>query len=268
MLFHLSLAIVAVTSTAPVTFREAYKLRNIVGDPRQHFVEQIGPLTDGIRDTKEIVLREGLPHYRFEGALLLKEMEEKKWVGLHGYPFYDGFIPVQAKVAKRLLDLCADPKTFGPYKGARLCGGFHPDWCVEFRAEKDVYRVHICFGCREARLYGPWNQVYADLDKNAKRELMEMLVPLRKNRPVEEFKDVPPCEASMQITGVHVALATSDNDEKKLRAESDSFSVQKNSKAANEWIYHSTYGMSVERAEELLLGPDGTPVDIRVMQAK
>ncbi|MEI8379822.1 MAG: hypothetical protein WCJ09_06825 [Planctomycetota bacterium] len=46
------------------------------------------------------------------------------------------------------------------------CGGFHPDWCVEFIAGQDVYQVLVCFGCREARLYGPMNEVFSDLKKD------------------------------------------------------------------------------------------------------
>jgi hypothetical protein len=87
-----------------------------------------------------------------------------------------------------LTDLCREAKSFGRYGGEKLCGGFHPDWCIEFKNGDDVYQVHVCFGCHEARLYGPKNDVYSDLNDEVLRVFKAVLSPLQKNRPRREIR--------------------------------------------------------------------------------
>jgi hypothetical protein len=73
--------------------------------------------------------------------------------------------------------------SFRRYTGAKLCGGYHPDWCIEWKDGESVYKVLLCFHCEEARLYGPNNELWSDLDKKALKKLVEILRPYRKNSP-------------------------------------------------------------------------------------
>lgn len=162
---------------------EQRKLAKEVGDTPTHFEKHIKPLVEGITKAKTLTVYEGLPHQFWEREALAKELKEKKTVKLHDFPFYEGAITLKEEDAKKLCALCSELKTFGRYRGRKMCGGYHPDWCLEFKNGDDVYRVQLCFGCHEARLFGPKNEVFSDLDEDALKKLVAILRPLRKNRP-------------------------------------------------------------------------------------
>ena len=94
-------------------------------------------------------------------------MKDKQKVTIHGFQFYKETIAHDEADEKKLIALCSDKKTFGKYGGAKFCGGFHPDWCLEFTSGREVYRVLVCLGCHEARLYGPKKMLlFSDLDED------------------------------------------------------------------------------------------------------
>jgi hypothetical protein len=146
---------------------------------------QIKPLLAGISKAKTLVVLEGLPHQSLK-EVVEKELKDKKTVKLHNFNFYAQPIAISDEDAGKLTALCRAAKTFGRYRGAKFCGGYHPDWCLEFKDGADSYRVLICFGCHEARLYGPKNDVFSDLDKDAVEQLEAILSPLHENVPKRE----------------------------------------------------------------------------------
>ncbi len=162
--------------------------RLINGESRWRFAKQIKPLAAGIAQAKAVLVYEGLPHQNAERAALQQELKNKQTVQFHGFPFYEQAIGIEKEDAKKLLVLCGDRKTFGRYKGPKFCGGFHPDWCLTFQAGDDLYRVLICFGCHEARLYGPKNDVFSDLDDETVKKFAAILQPLGKHRPKDSAK--------------------------------------------------------------------------------
>lgn len=165
------------------TEKELFAYREYQADTQENFEKQINLLVAGIAKSRTLTVYEGLPHQLSEKDVLEKELKEKKTVKLYKFPFYEETIAINEDVSARLKPLCSDTKTYQRYIGAKFCGGFHPDWCVEFKDGQDVYRVLICFGCHEARLYGPQNDLFTDLDKESMLKLAETLNPLQKNRP-------------------------------------------------------------------------------------
>lgn len=160
-------------------------LKSIEPDTQEHFEKNIGPLVDGIKKAELVVLYEGLPHQRYDQKLLARELREKKTVTIRDFPFYAETIPIDEVHAKKLTELCGDVQTFERFSGGKFCGGYHPDWCIEFKNDQDVYQVLVCLGCQEARFYGPNNEVFSDIVETAYEKLEELLNPLRKNRPKE-----------------------------------------------------------------------------------
>lgn len=152
-------------------------------DTEENFARQIKSLVTGISQAKSVTLYEGLPHQRREAKVLFDELRTKKTIELHGFPFYDVAVPIEARSEAKLIKLCGEKATFGRYQGAKFCGGFHPDCCLEFKDGTDVYQMLICFGCREARLYGPQGKVFSDLDQGALKSFVEILSVYQKNRP-------------------------------------------------------------------------------------
>jgi hypothetical protein len=152
-------------------------------DREENFAQHIKPIVAEIKASTSVTIYEGLPHQGWEQKRLFDELATKKTVKLHDFPFYDFAITPSEADAAKLIAICGQQKTFGVYAGAKLCGGFHPDWCVEFKKDSDVYQMLVCFGCQEVRLYGPRNKVFSDLDKGTMNTLREILTPLQKNRP-------------------------------------------------------------------------------------
>jgi hypothetical protein len=130
------------------------------------------------------VLYEGLPHQTFERELLARELRSQKTVRHHGYPFYQEPLPLSATDAREVTRVFADPASFHAWGGPKTCGGFHPDYCMEWHAGGEVYQSLICFGCREVKVFGPGAQLYLDIDTTAKPRLEAILRSYRKHRPV------------------------------------------------------------------------------------
>jgi len=159
-----------------------------------YFVKNIKPLMSGISHCKELVLYEGLPHPEAHEELFTNELKEKRTIKLEGHAFYEEQVSPKEDLGERLRELCSDRANLGRYRGGKFCGGFHPDWCLEFRDDGRVYRVLVCFGCREAQIIGPDHKLMSELAKSGYTELHAVLSPLRKNcpKPKPLFPAAPP----------------------------------------------------------------------------
>ena len=155
----------------------------IESQPQAQFKREIAPILKGIAKSATMTIYEGLPHQRWEPDALAKELKEQQTVTIHEYPFYAIKVTAPNGDARKLQELCRKRGTFQRSQGAKACGGFHPDWSLEFKDGPDVYHVHLCFGCQEARLYGPGSEVISDLSSESLRQLTALLKPLQKNRP-------------------------------------------------------------------------------------
>ncbi len=154
-----------------------------------------------IRNAECVVLFEGLPHQGWERELLEKELRTMQTVQFHGFPFYSQPLPLTKVDAKRLTDLYCDPKTFHPWRGQKKCGGFHPDYCIEWHVGEQVYQCLLCFGCDEAKVFGPGVELYYDINRSPFEELKLVLKPYRKNRPLSGHFDTV-----MQLRGTEVRV--------------------------------------------------------------
>ncbi len=146
------------------------------------------PVVDGVWPAERVVLYEGLPHPAWESELLEEQLRTKETQELHGHPFYKETLPLKLDDSKRLTDILGSAGTYKRFSGEKKCGGFHPDFVVEWHVGEDRFRVLICFGCREVKLYGPQIESRYDLDQVASNELKKILHGYRKNRPAAERK--------------------------------------------------------------------------------
>ena len=146
-------------------------------------------LVEGVKKANKVVLYEGLPHQFFDKDLLEQELKNKKTVKVHDYPFYAETLALKDEDAKRLTELFCAADSFAKFRGPKRCGGFHPDYCVEWQDGKGVYHVLVCFGCHEVKCYGPKVDLYCDINNDAYKEFEKVLKPYRKNRP--EKKGAP-----------------------------------------------------------------------------
>jgi hypothetical protein len=141
------------------------------------------PLAAVVGGGGQVVLFEGLPHQLFEGGVLEAERKAKRTTELNGFPFYADPLPLTDADAAALRAVFVDPDTLKPFSGEKKCGGFHPDYAVEWHFGDEQYRCLICFGCSEVKVHGPKSEQRHDLDFEAQRKLETLLKPYRKNRP-------------------------------------------------------------------------------------
>ena len=153
------------------------------------FLGLLGPGCSGppeiatLNQADRLVLYEGLPHPYYEARSLEVERKSKPTVILHDFPFYREPLEWKPGDGERLKALLGDRSTFAPYSGEKRCGGFHPDYAVEWSAGGKVYQALICFGCFETKIYGPDGGTTYDLTQDVRERLKALLEPYRKNRP-------------------------------------------------------------------------------------
>ena len=145
--------------------------------------------TEAIQRADKVVLYEGLPHQLFESRLLEEERRTKEVQELNGYPFYQEPLALTGEDAKRLSEILGASATYEPFSGEKRCGGFHPDYAVEWQVGADRYRVLICFGCKEVKSFGSEPETRNDLDSAAHQQLLELLRGYRKNRPATKSQE-------------------------------------------------------------------------------
>ena len=138
----------------------------------------------GVSSATGTILYEGLPHQRWEKRALEEELASKATVRLHEFPFYKEALVLSKNDERALREIACAKDTFEVQSGAKACGGFHPDYCVEWRGNDGcAYRMLVCFGCDEAMLCESTTKVFLDLRKAAYSRIKSILTPYRKSRP-------------------------------------------------------------------------------------
>jgi hypothetical protein len=195
------LAIVAVVVIAWVEWPA--RQPRATGDDASLEFKNYHPLAEAIRKLTTVTLLEGLPHQYFEKEELARELKKQRTVKLHGFPFYEERLPLSLEDGKRLTELFCDGKSIQKslylpeherrktnpdgsvtlHEVSKACGGYHPDYCIEWHSDVGVYRMLVCFGCGEAKIYGPKHSLYCDLDSCGDSVWQSVLEKYQKNRP-------------------------------------------------------------------------------------
>ena len=145
--------------------------------------ERNADFVQGLRHADRMILHEGLPHHE-EAELLATEKRTKSTRVLHGFPFYREALEVASTDDTEIRRLLGDTRSFEKSEGVRLCGGFHPDYAIEWRYQDGTFRMLICFGCEEINVYGPDRSLYCVLKNDPAKEVRTILQKYRKNRPL------------------------------------------------------------------------------------
>lgn len=151
-----------------------------VADPN---FTNLSALLGALEKAERFTLFEGLPHPRFESKQLATELARQKHRQRNGYPFYIEPLELTPATLASSLALLRDPSLYTPWNGEKLCGGFHPDYALQFFARGQLYRLLICFGCFEVKLFGGGVTLRSSLALEPGQKLKEALASCQKNRP-------------------------------------------------------------------------------------
>lgn len=133
------------------------------------------PFAAAVGNSTDIQIFQGLPNF-LDSDDLAAELETKKSFKSHGYRFYSSPVALSADDETALRDLVTTPTTFFEWSGAKLCGGYHPDWMIRWIASDGTeHELLLCFGCHEAKLYGPDYQLYCNLAEDGYTKLKAVL---------------------------------------------------------------------------------------------
>ncbi|MEO7676825.1 MAG: hypothetical protein ABIV39_08705 [Verrucomicrobiota bacterium] len=91
----------------------------------------------------------GLPHNYFNEKKFVHELWNSSNISIHGYRFYKTPLESNKEFESVLYSLMTDQKSFTPYLGPKLCGGYHADFAVQF----DDFWYLVCLGCHEVLLF-------------------------------------------------------------------------------------------------------------------
>lgn len=142
------------------------------------------PLAAIVAKADKVVVYEGLPHQAWEGDLLEEELKAKETVKLHEFPFYAAPVKLKAGDTQALTKLFTAEDSLVKFGGEKLCGGFHPDYCIEWHIGKDIVRCLVCFGCHEVKVYGPKSSLRCDIKDAAYKKFETILKAYRQQRPM------------------------------------------------------------------------------------
>jgi hypothetical protein len=137
----------------------------------------------GIPKSGDISLHEGLPSEFWEPELREQELNRAKTIAIHGHRFYEEPLTVQGKDADPFTALFSSRKSLQRYNANKRCGGYAPDYMVEWKAGEAVTQVLISLECGEVKMFGPKGELHCDLSPEAQQRLGPLLRPYQKNRP-------------------------------------------------------------------------------------
>lgn len=137
---------------------------------------------NALRNAKKVTITEGLPHPAKEPHLFPTEEKRRDTRKIAEFPFYKPDIKPDAARAARLKALLSDPKSFLEWKQKR-CGGFHPDWSINWKSGRKSVNALVCFGCKDIMIVTADQQLRYGISPGAFKKLQAELLPLQSKRP-------------------------------------------------------------------------------------
>ena len=114
----------------------------------------------------------GLPHNFADSETFVQELWNSENQSIHGYRFYSEQLEFSDSFRKVVQDLFTDQRTFTPYGGPKLCGGYHADFAIRLDDDGQQHWFLVCFGCHEILCFTKGAELISDLDSDAYKALL------------------------------------------------------------------------------------------------
>lgn len=158
------------------------------GDLSSAFLREALVFQRSLSSSKQLFIYEGLPHQTMDQKLLAVEIDRDDTTRIWKYPFYTPALV--ASNTEILKDILGGSSAIKAHAGAKLCGGFHPDYCISWKSDGGTMCALICFGCGEIAFYSNRGALLYDLSSKTKGMLIEALKRYENKRP-KSTKDEP-----------------------------------------------------------------------------
>lgn len=114
------------------------------------------------------------------------EDEEPAFVNHLGYMFHATPLKPAPELEAEVLSICLNPKNYKAYGGPKLCGGFHPDLCIDACNGIDSTQLMICFGCHEVILSDAGQSLKFEMDTESMQRLEALAKKLYVHRETKQ----------------------------------------------------------------------------------
>ena len=114
----------------------------------------------------------GLPHNYGDSEAFVQELWNSENQSIHGYRFYLEQLELSGGFRQIVHDLFTDKRTFTPYGGPKLCGGYHADFAIRFDDDGRQHWFLVCFGCHEILCFTNGAELISDIDSDAYKALL------------------------------------------------------------------------------------------------
>jgi len=94
---------------------------------------------------------------------------------LHGFDFYTEKLTISEETVEQLSKWFSDPETFSNWSGEKKCGGFHPDYAIEWKNGSQSVLVLFCLSCHEIKAYLGGRAVRLDVNEKAYAHARKLL---------------------------------------------------------------------------------------------
>ena len=132
---------------------------------------------------KTFTLAEGLPHPSKESDLFTTQAQRKDTQQITGFFFYKPDQKIDPGTTDKLRQIIANSDNLTEWKEHKTCGGFHPDWSLNWRRGWSKDRALICFSCEEIIYISGDYQLRYNLTPTAAKQLKSLLNPFKAKRP-------------------------------------------------------------------------------------
>ena len=129
------------------------------------------------RDLKIRRIWHGLPHQLWDGGGLIQVLFTTRNWQYEGFRFRSEESKLSVEQERVLVKILSDPSSYQPYTGPKLCGGFHPDACIEVESRGETLRLLLCYGCDECLIFGPQSALHVEINESAVEKLESALPP-------------------------------------------------------------------------------------------
>ena len=115
----------------------------------------VGVYTRTVQAATELVVHRGLPRADGVAPATATPPAANDTITLQGYAFEGAAITISPPDVERLRVVLGARSSYASFTENKKCGGFHPDYALQWSDDERRYLTLICFGCDEFKLFGP-----------------------------------------------------------------------------------------------------------------
>jgi hypothetical protein len=130
-------------------------------------IDSLDPFVKFVESAEAVSVRMGIGR---EG-----KTNSRATVRLHAFDFYKEKLTISDDVGEKLSKWFNDPGTFDDWDGEKKCGGFHPDYAIEWMNGSESVMVLFCLSCHEIKAYLGNRAVRLNVKKKAYDYVKELL---------------------------------------------------------------------------------------------